>query len=113
MIQLFIVSYSSSFQIGSIEWLIKKNKKSFTDRPWTKKIQEQTELKKLRIQKDFNIWTEDELDAIAYFEGTGFYQKYQDPKLKPNPNIFETRQTYLLKMHDPIVRRNFLNSLKK
>ena len=76
-----------------------------------KKIQVQNELKRLRIQKDFNIWTKDKLDAIAYFEGTGFYQKYQDPKLKPN--IFDTRQTFLLKMHDPILPRNFLNSFKK
>ena len=53
----------------------------------------------------------EELDAISYFKGTGFYAKQQDPKMKPN--IFDTRQTFLLKMHDETVRREFLKSFNK
>ena len=54
------------------------------------------------------FYTKEELDAINYFNGTGFYQSWQNPKEKPN--IFDTRQSFLLKMHDPIVRRKFLNN---
>lgn len=51
-----------------------------------------------------------ERDAIAYIEGTGFYSKQQD--LRTKPNIFDTRETFLLKMHDKNNRTNFLNALK-
>lgn len=66
------------------------------------------ELKKLRIKERPNFYSKEELDAISYFQGTGIYEQYQDPKLKPN--LLDTRQTFLLKMHDPVLRNNFLNS---
>jgi hypothetical protein len=72
-------------------------------------MKKKRELKKLRIKENSNFYTKEELDAMDYFQGTGFYQKYQD--LEVEPNIFDTRQTFLFKMHDPIVRTNFLNSL--
>lgn len=72
-------------------------------------MKKKRELKRLRIKENSNVYIKEELDAIDYFQGTGFYQKYQDPKLKPN--IFDTRQTFLFKMHDPILRNNFLSSL--
>lgn len=53
-------------------------------------------------------YTKEELDAIAYFQGTGFYEKQQNPKTKPN--IFDMRQSFLLKMHDDQIRNDFLNS---
>ena len=48
------------------------------------------------------------MDAMDYFQGTGFYARQQDPKTKPN--IFDTRQSFLLKMHDDQMRTDFLNS---
>ena len=48
--------------------------------------------------------TPEEQEAFDYFNGTGFYENYQ------NPNIFDTRQSFLLKMEDPEVRTTFLNS---
>ena len=57
-----------------------------------------------------NSYTKEELDGIHYFQGPSFYQKYQDPEV--TPNIFDTRQTFLLKMHNPVLRNNFLNSFK-
>ena len=51
--------------------------------------------------------TAEEEDARNYFEGTGFYASYQKPTVRPN--IFDTRQSFLLKMHNPDLRRNFLN----
>ena len=67
------------------------------------------EIKRIRLLDNKNYYTKEELDAMDYFNGTSFYQKKQDPKQKPN--IFDTRQTFLLKMHNPILRNNFLNSL--
>ena len=71
-------------------------------------MRKKSELKRLKIKENSNYYTKKELDAIDYFHGNDFYQKYQDPKLKPN--IYDTRQTFLFKMHDPILRNNFLNS---
>ena len=52
-------------------------------------MRKKREIKKLRIQKIPNFYTKEELDAISYFQGTGFYLKHQDLKVKPN--IFDTR----------------------
>jgi hypothetical protein len=71
-------------------------------------MRKKRELRRLRIKENSKFYTKQELDAMDYFHGTGFYQKHQDPKVKPN--IFDTRQTFLFKMHDPILRNNFLNS---
>lgn len=54
--------------------------------------------------------TKEELDAVAYFHGTGFYANEQDPLKNPKPSIFDTRQSFLFKMHNSKVRTNFLNS---
>lgn len=67
------------------------------------------EAKRLRMANP-NL-TEKEKDAIDYFNGTGSYKKYQQPGEKPN--VFDTRRSFLLKMHDPTLRRDFLNSFKK
>lgn len=69
-------------------------------------MRKQREFKRLRIQENSNLYTKEELDAVNYFHGTGFYKKYQDPAMKPN--IFDARQTFLLKMHD-LCLRNFSN----
>ena len=55
-----------------------------------------------------SYYTKEELDALDYFHGTDFYQQYQGSEFKPN--LFDTRQTFLLKMQDPVLRNNFLNS---
>jgi len=74
-------------------------------------MRKKREIKKLRIQEIPNLYSKEELDAISYFQGTGFYIKHQNPKVKSN--IFDTRQSFLLKMHDPISRENFLNSFNR
>lgn len=67
------------------------------------------ELKILRLLDKKSYYTKEELDAMDYFQGTGFYAKHQDPKVKQN--IFDTRQSFLLKMHDDKLRNEFLDSL--
>ena len=66
------------------------------------------EIIKLRMADDLNFYSEKELDAINYFEGKGFYARYQDPSVAPN--IYDTRQSFLLKMHDISSREKFLQS---
>ena len=73
-------------------------------------------------KRDIKKWTlsdpkrylkKEELDAIDSFNGTGFYNDYQNSKAYPYANIFDTRQSFLLKMHDPVVCTIFLNNLDK
>jgi len=65
---------------------------------------------RLLTKEKESYYTSQELDAMAYFHGTGFYKNEQDSKQKPN--IFDTRQTFKKKMHDPEIRRNFLENFK-
>jgi len=65
----------------------------------------------LGFPKNTLYYTKDELDAIDYFNGTGIYKQYQD--LKEKPNMFDTRQTFLLKMHDPVRRNKFLDTFNR
>lgn len=74
-------------------------------------MKKSNELKRLKVKINTDVYTKNELDAIDYFNGTGFYKKHQD--LKTKPNIFDTRQSFLFKMHDPVLRRNFLNSFNR
>lgn len=69
------------------------------------------EIKRLRLLENSDFYTKEEFDAIAYFEGTGNYAKYQDSRTKPN--IFDSRQSFLLKMHDERLRNEFLNSFNR
>ncbi len=74
-------------------------------------MKKQSELKKLRIKATSGFYTKEELDAIDYFHGKGFYAKAQNPNVKPN--IFDTRQSFLKKMHNPVMRQNFIKSFKR
>ena len=65
-------------------------------------------MKRRKEIKKKSYYTNGELDTMNYFHGTGFYQQYQDLELKSN--IFDTRQTFLLKIQDLVLRNNFLNS---
>ena len=68
-------------------------------------------IQRLKIKETPDLYTKEELDVINYFQGTGFYPKHQDPKTEPN--IFDTRQSFLLKMHDRESLKNFLNSFNR
>lgn len=61
------------------------------------------EARRLRIE-NFNL-TDKEKDTIDYFKGISFYEKYQRSGVKPN--IFDTRSSFLLKMYDSKLRRDF------
>ena len=66
------------------------------------------ELKRITMVDKKSYYTKEKLDAMDYFQGNGIYAKYQDKREKYN--IFDTRQSFLLKMHDDKLRNDFLNS---
>ena len=63
------------------------------------------------VKEDPKFYTKEERDAMDYLQGNGIYAKYQDKREKYN--IFDTRQSFLLKMHDDKFRNDFLNNLNR
>ena len=63
----------------------------------------------LPIQDKYKLLSQEEQGAINFFTGDGSYRYYQ--KLKTLLNIFDTRESFLLKMHDESNRNQFLKSL--
>lgn len=74
-------------------------------------MRKQREIRRLRMIDDSSFSSEKELDSINYFKGKGFYARCQDPSAAPN--IFDTRQSFLLKMHDTSAREKFLKSFNR
>jgi hypothetical protein len=74
-------------------------------------MRKKKEIIKLRMVDDLNFYSEKELDAINYFKGKSFYARCQDPSVAPN--IYDTRQSFLLKMHDISFREKFLQSFNR
>ena len=71
-------------------------------------MKKKREIKRLRIKENLKYYSKEELDAVDYFHGTGFYKKEQDRKMKPN--IFDNRRSFILKMEDDEIRDKFLES---
>jgi hypothetical protein len=63
------------------------------------------------IKDKMKLLSPQERDAINYFTGQGFYRSQQD--FRTEPNIFDTRESFLIKMHDESNRNRFLKSLKE
>ena len=74
-------------------------------------LRRKKEIIRKRMTDDSIIYSEKELDAINYFQGSGIYATYQD--LSVPPNIFDTRQSFLLKMHDISAREEFLKNFNR
>ena len=72
-------------------------------------MRKKREMIRLRMKEEPKFYTKEELDTMNYFQGNGIYAKYQDKREKYN--IFDTRQSFLLKMHDDKLRNDFLNSI--
>ena len=65
----------------------------------------------MSMKDKMKLLSPQERDAINYFTGQGFYRSQQDFRTKPN--IFDTRESFLIKMHDESNRNRFLKSLKE
>ena len=73
--------------------------------------QKKLKMSPIGISSSDKLFSPEEKDAIAYFQGTGFYADCQ--RLEERPNVFDTRETFLLKMHNPEMRENFLNGFNR
>jgi hypothetical protein len=65
----------------------------------------------LSMKDKMRLLSPEEHDAINYFTGQGFYRSQQD--FRTEPNIFDTRESFLIKMHNESNRNRFLKSLKE
>jgi hypothetical protein len=61
------------------------------------------------MKEKMKLLSPEERNAIDYFTGQGFYRSQQD--FKRRPNVFDTRESFLIKMHDASNRNWFLKSL--
>lgn len=65
----------------------------------------------LSMKDKMRLLSPEEHDAINYFTGQGFYRSQQD--FRTEPNIFDTRESFLIKMYNESNRNRFLKSLKE
>ena len=65
----------------------------------------------LSMKDKMRLLSLQEYDAINYFIGQGFYRSQQD--FRTEPNIFDTKESFLIKMHNESNRNRFLKSLKE
>ena len=105
----FNLSFHRKLEKHFPDWDQRMNYQKKQENFYKSAMKKQTAIRRARMMDKRNCYTKEELGAIAYFQGTGFYAKQQNPKMKPN--IYDTRQSFLLKMHDDRMRNDFLNSL--
>lgn len=65
----------------------------------------------LSMKDKMRLLYPEERDAINYFIGQSFYRSQQ--YFRTEPNIFDTRESFLIKMHNESNRNRFLKSLKE
>ena len=107
----FDLTFHRKLEKSFPDWEDRMNFQKKQEKFYKSAMKKQAESRRTRMTDRSNRYTENELDAIAYFRGTGFYARQQDPKMKPN--IYDTRQSFLLKMHDDQMRDEFLASFNR
>ena len=65
------------------DWEERMNYQKKQEEFYKSAMRKESELKRLRIKDTSKFYTKQELDAVYYFHGTGFYKKHQDPAMKP------------------------------
>ena len=65
----------------------------------------------LSMKDKMRLLSPQEHDAINYFTGQGFYRSQQ--YFRTEPNIFDTRESFLIKIYNESNRNRFLKSLKE
>ena len=109
----FDLSFHRKLEKHFPDWEDRMNFQKKQENFYKSAMKKQAELRRTRMIDRSNRYTKEELDAVSYFQGTGFYAKQQDPSENPKPCIYDTRQTFLIKMHDNDIRRNFLKSFNR
>ena len=107
----FDLSFHRKLEKHFPDWEDRMNLQKKQEKFYKSAMEKQAELRRTRMMDKRNRYTKEELDAIDYFQGSGFYARQQDPKMKPN--IYDTRQSFLLKMHDDQMRDEFLASFNR
>lgn len=106
----FDVNFHRIIQKGFPDWE-RRIEYEQKQREFYESAQKKLKMAPLDFSSSKDFFSSEEKDAITYFQGTGFYRYAQ--KLEERPNIFDTRKTFLLKMHNPDMRENFLNNLNR
>ena len=65
----------------------------------------------LSMENKKKLLSPQEKDAINYFTGQDFYSSQQD--FRTQPNVFDTRESLLIKMHNKYNRNRFLKALQE
>lgn len=73
-------------------------------------LKKEREAKRTSMVISFKL-NKEEQDVIDYMQGTDFFTEWQNPRTEPN--IFDTKRSFLLKMHNKELRDNFLNPLNR
>lgn len=63
------------------------------------------------MEEKMRMLLPEERNAINYFTGQGFYRSQQD--YRTPPNLFDTRESFLIKMHDKANRDRVLKILNE
>ena len=71
-------------------------------------MDKKAQINSLKMIDNDKYYTKQELDSIDYFNGRGFYKQKQHPDNKPS--IYDTRDSFLLKMCNSKLRREFLDN---
>lgn len=62
------------------------------------------------MKNKMRLLSPEEHDVLNYFTRQGFYRLQQD--FRTESNIFDTRESFLIKVHNESDRNRFLKSLK-
>ena len=92
------------------DWQDRINYQKNQEKVFQSVMKKQKKLTELGVRDHSKFYTKQELNSIDYFQGTGFYAKQQSLNVKPN--IYDTRQSFLLKMHNKESREKFLKTFK-
>jgi hypothetical protein len=92
------------------DWEERVNYQNDRTKAWKSAHKKLKEAGRLRLAPSMysSLLNQNEKDALDYFSGNGFYAYHQNPKVKPN--IFDTRDSFLVKMQNPQMRDKFLSS---
>lgn len=90
------------------DWNVRVNYQNKQVKFYRSGLRRISEAKRLRIKLKL---TPQEQDAFDYFGGKNFYSYHQN--VKTSPNIYDTRQSFLLKMENREMRAKFLKAYNR
>ena len=80
----FDLSFHRKLEKHFPDWDERMNYQKKQENFYKSAMKKQAELRRIKAMDKRNRYTKEELGAIDYFQGTGFYARQQNPKMKPN-----------------------------